>query len=178
MILDALQFFDNPGSPRDLAQVAGTYASTNILDYGLVDSLPAEGAGTQSRDMGIGDKPALKLLVQVGTAFVGGTSLVVNFQGSISDANGDPASWTTWYSTGTILTAALTAGARLWDIDFPRPPNGVAVPRFVRLTYTIVGTMTAGTMIAGIVLDRIDQMYSSTNTGTLGGYPAGINVAN
>lgn len=178
MILDALLMFDSPSAPRDLAQVAGDYASTNIIDWGLIDSIPAEGAGTQSRDMGIGDNPALKLVVQVSEAFVGGTSLAVSFQGSISDASGDPAAWTTWLTSSTVLTANLTVGQRILRIDMPRPPAGVAIPRFVRLLYTIVGTMTAGEVVAGLVLDRNDQAYSSTSSGILGGYPAGINVAN
>ena len=179
MILDALQMFDSPSAPRDLAQVAGTYASTNILDYGIISGIPAEGSGTLSRDMGIGDNPALKLLVQVSTVFAGGTSLQVTLQGSISDSVGDPSSWTSWWSSPAYATATLTpVGVRLLDMDFPRPPAGIAVPRFVRLLYTIVGTMTAGQVVAGVVLDRPDQMYQSTGNAVSGGYPAGINVAN
>lgn len=178
MILDAQLMFSLPSTPQDLAQVAGTYASTNIIDWGLIDGIPVEAANNNSRDMGIGDNPALKLLVQVTEAFAGGTSLQVSFQGSVSDANGDPAAWTTWYSSAAILTASLTAGARVLRIDVPRPPAGVAIPRFVRLLYTIVGTMTAGEVVAGIVLDRDDQAYFSTNSDVLGGYPAGITVAN
>jgi len=178
MILDAFLMFDNPSAPRDLAQVAGDYASTNIIDWGLIDSLPAEGAGTQGRDMGIGDDPALKLLVQVSEAFAGGTSLQVAFQGSISDASGDPAAWTTWYTSPAVALADLVVGQRILNIDMPRPPGGVAIPRFVRLLYTIVGTMTGGEVISGLVLDRNDQPYSGTVSETLGGYPAGINVAN
>lgn len=178
MILDALQMFDPPSTPRDLAQVAGTYASGNILDYGILAGIPAEGANTLSRDMGIGDDPALKLLVQVSTAFAGGTSLQVSFQGSVSDAAGQPAAWTTWLSSPAVALASLVQGARLLDIDFPRPPQGIAVPRFVRLLYTIVGTMTAGQVVAGFVLDRSDQMFQSTSNAVLGGYPPGLTVAN
>lgn len=176
MILDAFQMFDSPSVPKDLAQAAGTYASTNILDYGIDGGIPAEGAGTLSRDMGIGT--SLQLFCQVGTAFAGGTSLQVTLQGSISDANGDPAAWTSWWSSPAVALASLVAGAQLFSIDFPRPPAGIAIPRFVRLLYTIVGTMTAGTVVAGVVLTRPDQQYSSTNNSVLGGYPAGVNVAN
>lgn len=181
MILDALQMFDPPSSPRNLAQVAGDYASQNILDYGLLSpSLPTPGAGVGSRDMGIGDKPALKLFVQVVTAFAGSTgTLAIAFQGSIADANGDPAAWTTWYTSPTYALATLNAGSRLLDISFPRPPDGIAVPRFVRLLYTIgTATMTAGTVAAGVVLDRDDQMYQGTDNSILGGYPSGISVPN
>ena len=65
------------------------------------------------------------------------------------------------------------------NIDFPRPPDGIAVPRFVRLLYTVgTATMTAGTVSSYIVLDRMDQMYQGTDNSILGGYQAGINVAN
>ena len=65
------------------------------------------------------------------------------------------------------------------NIDFPRPPAGIAIPRFVKLVYTIGGaTVTAGKVDANIVLDRDDQAYTGTNSGVLGGYPAGITVAN
>ena len=42
----------------------------------------------------------------------------------------------------------------------------------------VTATMTAGQVIAGIVLDRDDQPYSGTGNSVVGGYPAGINVAN
>lgn len=182
MILDAFQMFDLPSAPRDLAQVVGDYASTNILDYGIIAGIPAEGAGTLSRDMGIGDRPALKLFARVSTAFTSGgaATLVVSFQGSISDAAGAPAAWVTWWvSPAYALATMAIVGNRFLNIDFPRPPAGVAVPRFVRLLYTIGGaTTTAGKVVAGVVLDRDDQMYAGTNSGVLGGYPAGLNVAN
>lgn len=177
MILDAHQMFDLPDAPRDLAQVAGTYASTNILDYGVISGIPSSANGGGARDMGVGHYE-LKLFTQVLTAFAGGTSLQISFQGSIDDGSGVPASWSTWYSSPAIALATLTAGQRILNIDFPRPPAGVAIPRFCRLLYTIVGTMTAGTVTAGVILDREDFAYTGTNTGTRGGYPAGITVAN
>jgi hypothetical protein len=65
------------------------------------------------------------------------------------------------------------------DMDMPRPPDGIAIPRFLRLTYVIGGaTMTAGQVEALLVLDRMDQYYSSTNNAVMGGYPPGITVAN
>ena len=179
MILDAFQMFDLPSAPRDLAQVAGTYASTNVLDYGITSGIPSSANGGGARDMGIGDNPALKLFVQISTAFAGGTSLQVALQGAIDDGAGAPSTFTTWYSSPVYALAGLTpAGLRLLNIDFPRPPAGVAVPRFMRLAYIILGTMTAGQVVAGVVLDRDDQMYAGTNSGVLGGYQAGINVAN
>ncbi len=178
MILDAFQMFDLPSAPRDLAQVAGTYASTNVLDYGILSGIPSSANGGGARDMGIGDDPALKLFVQVSTAFAGGTSLQVAIQGAIDDGTGNPSTFNTWYLSPAIALAALDVGSRCLQIDFPRPPDGIAVPRFVRLAYITLGTFTAGKVIAGVVLDRDDQMYQSTNNAVLGGYAAGITVSN
>lgn len=181
MILDAFQMFDLPAAPRNLAQVVGTYASTNTLDYGILSGIPSSANGGGARDMGIGDDPALKLLVQVSTAFVsaGGGTLQVSLQGAVDDGTGAPAAFSTWWSSPLYTVAQLVAGARLLDIDFPRPPQGVAVPRFVRLLYGVAtATVTAGAVVAGVVLDRHDQMYQSTSNAVLGGYQAGINVAN
>lgn len=181
MILDAFQMFDLPSAPRNLAQVAGTYASTNTLDYGIISGIPSSASGGGARDMGIGDHPALKLLVQVSTIFAsaGAGTLAVAIQGAVDDGTGNPAAFSTWWSSPAYALASLNAGSRLLDMDFPRPPDGIAVPRYVRLLYTVAGaTFTAGAVVAGVVLDRPDQMYQSTDNSILGGYPAGINIAN
>lgn len=181
MILEAFLMFDPPSNPRSLAQVVGTYASGNTLDFGINSGIPSNANGGGARDMGIGDDPALKLLVQVSTAFVsaGGGTLQVTLQGAIDDGTGAPAAFSSWWSSPIYTIAQMVAGARLLNIDFPRPPQGVAVPRFVRLLYTVAtATITAGQMVSGVVLDRDDQMYQSTSNAVIGGYPAGITVAN
>src|SRR6266852_5017372 len=78
MILDGfLQFtaaaFDIP--------TTGSQVSTNQLDLGII-GLPTSASGGGARDIGIGDDPAMKLLVIVQTAFTVGTSLQVNVQGA------------------------------------------------------------------------------------------------
>ena len=178
MILDNYQSFDIGSS---LAIAAGTQASANTLDYGITSGIPTSANGGGARDMGIGDDPALKLLVQVGTAFTSGGAgtLSVAIQGAPDSGAGVPGAFTTWWTSPTYALATLAAGERLLDMDFPRPPAGIAVPRYVRLLYTVgTATMTAGTISSYVVLDRDDQMYNSTNNATQGGYPAGINVAN
>jgi len=62
MILDALLQFDNAAS---LAIAAGTQASTNVIDLGITSGIPTSANGGGARDIGIGDDPAMKLLVQV-----------------------------------------------------------------------------------------------------------------
>lgn len=178
MILDALLRFDDASS---LAIAIGTQASQNTIDFGINSGIPSSANGGGARDMGIGDDPALKLLVQVAQTFTSGGAgtLAVALQGANDDGTGAPGAFTTWWTSPTYALATLTAGSRLFDMDMPRPPDGIAVPRFVRLLYTIAGaTMTAGQISAFLVLDRDDQMYNSTDNATLGGYPAGITVAN
>jgi hypothetical protein len=174
MILDALLQFDPSGT---LVNPNGTTQnSTNVIDLHLV-GLPVLANLQGARDMGIGDDPALKLLVQVTTSYAGGTSLSVALQGATDNGSGAPATFNTWYTSPVYTVAQLLAGARLMDMDMPRPPAGIAVPRFLRLLYTSVGAVV-GNIGAWIVIDRMDQMYNSTANSTMGGYPAGITIAN
>lgn len=178
MILDAFLQFDNAVS---LAIAAGTQASTNVIDFGIASGIPSSANGGGARDMGIGDDPSLKMVVLVGTSFTSGGAgtLSVSLQGASDNGSGAPGSYSTWWTSPTYALATLNAGSQLMNIDFPRPPDGIAVPRFVRLLYTVgTATMTAGTVSSYIVLDRMDQMYQGTDNSILGGYQAGINVAN
>ena len=147
MILDALNQFS---SAQNLAQVVGSYVSTNIIDLGLgataTSGIPNSAAGGGARDIGIGDKPAMKILCLVTTTFTGAAStLAVTLQGAVDNGSGVPATFTNWYTSPVFALATLTAGTRLLDMDMPRPPAGVAVPRFLQMSYAIAGgTSTAG----------------------------------
>jgi hypothetical protein len=177
MILDSLLLFD---TAANLAQPVGTYVSANVLDLGIV-GLPTSANGGGARDMGIGDHPALKLFAQVNTLFTSGGAgtLAISLQGAIDNGAGAPAAFSTWWTSPTYALATLAAGARLFDMDMPRPPDGIAIPRYLRLSYAVAGaTFTAGILEAGIVIDRDDQVYSGTNNAILGGYQAGVTVAN
>lgn len=178
MILDALLQFD---SAANLAQVVGTYNSANVIDLGITSGIPSSANGGGARDIGIGDDPALKLLVLVTTTFTSGGAgtLQVNLQGAIDNGSGAPAAFSTWWSSPAYALATLNAGSQLFNMDMPRPPDGIAIPRYLRLTYGVGGaTMTAGTVQSYIVIDRMDQMYQGTDNSILGGYQAGITVAN
>ena len=174
MILDRFLTFS---LSQSLAAVAGTYDS-DIIDFGG-PAIPVLANLQGARDMGIGDDPALKLLVQVvSTAAAGGTSMSVALKGATDDGTGASSTFNQWWISPVYTTAQMIQGARLFDMDFPRPPDGIAIPRFVKMTYVTIGTMTALTVYSTIVLDRMDQAYSSTKNSVMGGYPAGINVAN
>lgn len=182
MILDSLLQFS---ASQNLAQVAGSYVSTNIIDLGIGTAtspgLPPSSSGGGARDIGIGDDPAMKLLVQVVTTFTsgGGATLSVALQGAIDNGAGSPAAFSTWWTSPAYALATLVQGARLLDMDMPRPPDGIAIPRFLQLTYAVaVATTTAGNVSAFIVIDRHDLSYQGTSNAVLGGYPPGIVIAN
>lgn len=177
MILDGYLKFS---AAQDLAQVVGDYASSNILDLHMA-GIPVLAANQGARDMGIGDDPALKIFCAVGVAFTSGGAgtLQVTLQGAADDGAGAPTTWFSWWSSPAYALATLNAGSKLFSMDMPRPPDGISIPRFLRLLYSIGGaTMTAGQLNSYLVLDRPDQPYLSTDNSILGGYPAGINVAN
>lgn len=170
MILDGLLQFSSAQA------VTATADSTNVLDLGL-SGLPTSAGGGGARDIGIGDDPAMKVLVLVTTAFATLTSLQVLFRGAPDNGSGAEGSYTTMVSGPVVPVASLVVGARLLDIDVPRPAPGQAVPRFLKLNYTVAGSnATAGNVSSYLVLDRHDLPEQSN--ATLGGYPAGITVAN
>lgn len=180
MILDGLLSFDGyPTTSFSFNQAAATYTSVNNIDLHVTSGLPVLANGQGARDMGIGDDPALKLLVQVLTTFTSGgaATLQVAIQGAPDNGAALPGAFTTWWLSPVYALATLVAGARLYDMDVPRPPAGVGIPRFLRMQYIIgAAAGTGGTLASLIVLDRIDQPYQAA--GVLGGYAAGITVAN
>lgn len=177
MILDRLLTFSGVVGTSIVDSPTVTAVSTNIIDLHIA-GIPVLANNQGARDIGIGDDPALKLLVEVTTTFTGGTSLALALQGATDNGSGAPNAFSTWWTGPAVALASLVQGARLYDMDMPRPPQGIAIPRFLQMAYTIAGTMTGGSLYAGIVLDRWDQAYSSTNNAVAGGYPPGVVIAN
>jgi hypothetical protein len=177
MILDSLLAFDINSS---LAIAVGTQASSNSLDLHMA-GIPVLANNQGARDIGIGDDPALKLLVQVTTTFtsLGAATLSVTLEGATDNGAGAANAFSVWWASPAYALATLVQGARLMDMDMPRPPAGIAIPRFLQLLYTVGGaTFTAGKVSSFLVLDRHDQYYTGTSNAVLSGYPAGITVAN
>lgn len=180
MILDGLLSFDGyPSSSFSFAQAAATYTSANQIDLHMTTGIPVLANNQGARDMGIGDDPALKMLVQVLTTCTSGgaATLQVALQGAQDNGAGAPGAFSTYWTSPVYALATLAQGARLYDMDLPRPPAGIGIPRFLRMQYIIgAAAGTGGTIASLIVLDRPDQPYQSS--GVLGGYPAGVTVAN
>ena len=173
MILDAFLAFDT----STLITANGTTQnSANVIDLGG-PGLPVLANLSGARDIGIGDDPAMKLLVQVTVAASTGTSMTVSLEGATDNGSGGANAYSVWWVSPAYTTAQLVVGARLMDMDMPRPPAGIAMPRFLKLVYTTVSTCNP-TVESFIVLDRMDQNYESTNNAVMGGYPAGIYVKN
>src|SRR6266702_6299469 len=126
MILDGLLCFTGllngasgtigVAATRNDAPTTGSQVSSNQIDLGLI-GLPAFASGGGARDIGIGDDPAMKILVQVAVALTGGTSLQVNIQGAPDNGSGAPGSFVVYASGPVVAEASLIVGARLFDID-------------------------------------------------------------
>lgn len=176
MILDALlQFSAN----QTVGVAQADVASTNVLDFGI-NGIPISANGGGARDMGIGCP--LKLLVQMSQGLDSSTdsvTLQVHIEGAPDNGSGSPGSYERWWSSPAYTVAEAKTGARLLDIDFPRPPQGAPIPRYVRLVYTLATeNPSAGLINAFVVLDRIDQPYKGADNSVLGGYQPGIAIAN
>ena len=192
MIMDGLLLFTGTsnGSTRTNSTTytdlptSGTAYSANVIDLG-VSGLPVSagssgtGSGGGARDLGIGDDPALKIMAEVVVAMDTLASIQIIVQGTHDNGSGAPyaTDWTTMASGPVVALAQAVAGARLCDIDLPRPAAGQALPRYLRLGYVVVGSANvAGTLEAALVVDRDDQIVGAT--GLYSGYQAGITVAN
>jgi len=127
MILDKENLFS------DDQAVTTTAASTNVIDTGAAKD---SGPGTPMR-----------VLAQVSEAdFAGGTSIAVALQTATDAAFSSPV---TLFTTAAIALADLVAG---YQFAIGMVPKGAL--RYLRLNYTVVGTMSAGKITAGIVFDK------------------------
>jgi hypothetical protein len=134
MIMDQQSLFS------DAQAITVTANSSNVID-----TLPSGGPNTKS---GIGDGQDISLFAQIGpAAFAGGTSMAVALVSA--DSADLVTNQVVHFTTPAIALAALTAKARLVGLDLPYGKYR----RYVGLIYTVVGTMTAGVVTAGLVED-------------------------
>lgn len=147
MIIDGLARMSN----GQAVNTTGTHASTDVLDLAT------------ARDIAPGTP--LHILCQVSTAFLTTNSgtITAALQGST-----DNSTYTTMVTGPTVAAAQAVVGARLLDTTVARPAPGQAMPRYLRMLYTVANAFTASGITAALVLDRQDN-YA---------YPAGQNVSN
>ena len=126
MILDKQNLFS------DDQAVTVTADSTNVIDLGIA---------------GMGKGEPVRLLAQVTETFDGGTSLQASLVTSDSSTFSGA---TTLVETAAIAEASLRAGYEFGLGGF-MPEE---IKRYNKLVYTVVGTMTAGTITAGFLLDK------------------------
>jgi hypothetical protein len=124
-------FVDNQNLFSKDQAVTVTAASTNVIDLGIAYK---------------GEGEPINILAQVTTAFAGGTSVAFKLQ---TDDNASFNSATDVQDLGAIATATLVQG---YKAKFSALPSDLE--RYVRLYYTVVGTMSAGAIFAGLNLDE------------------------
>lgn len=130
MPYDALLMFS------DKQTFTATAISTNVLDFGLPSINPRTGAVIKTNHGGV-DHP---IVIKVGAAFTGLTSIQVNLQTSADDTT-----YTTVMSTAAIPVATLVAGYEFGFVTLP-----LQVPqRYMRLQYVVVGAGVLGDITAG-----------------------------
>lgn len=143
------------------AQVnTATAISTNVYDCATV----RKGGGTDlaanlRTDLGNGEDD-LWLVVSVGVAFAGGTSLAVTFE--TADDAGLTTNSTVLLTSGTIALANLTAGATLIQARIP----SALYRRYLGVRYTIVGTMSGGGTVDAYLTTnpQANRIYKSAFT--------------
>lgn len=113
-----------------------TAASTNVIDLG------ADSSKIQALVERAGE-----LFAQVDVALTGGTSVAIAVQVDDDVAFGSP---TVLYTTAAIAAATLIAGYQFRVAQLPAHIS----ERYLRFSYVIVGTFTAGSVMAGIALDK------------------------
>ena len=173
----------NSDGATDTPLTGSAEVSSQIVDLGngattSGGAIPTSANGGGARDIGIGDDPALKILVEVTTAMTAGNTIQIALQGAPDSGTGTEGTYATFTTGPAVTTAGI--GARLLEQDMPRPPLGLAnakIPRFLRLSYILTNTdNVVGKIRGALVLNRHDQPQAAA--GVLSGYPAGINVAN
>lgn len=113
--------------------VTATALSTDIVDLGKGDAGPSE-----------------NISLYVGVDGYGGTgSMVVQLLTSDAlNTAGDALDSAVTLATWPVTTAAITAGGKVMA---DRLPHGMK--RYARLNYAVTGTLTGGTLDAGLVWD-------------------------
>lgn len=123
--------FDKENLFSEDQAITVTANSTNVIDLGLTE---------------MGEGEPIEVIIQVTTAFANGTSIIAKLY---TDSAVGMGSEVLLQESGVILTATLVQGYRFKFSILPQDCK-----RYLRLTYTVNGTMNAGNIFAGLNLDR------------------------
>ena len=149
MIFDALLILSGAVSPTTGALTGQTVTGTDttVLSTNTIDVGPLALGGNQNTDMGSGDP--LQVAIRVMVAASGGTS----WQAQVIHA--DDAALTSNVQvlgqSGAIPIASMTAGTQI-VVPLTRVAPFTA-KRYLGLRYVLVGAVSAGAYVAGIVED-------------------------
>lgn len=124
--------FDSTNKLSTAQAFTATAVSTNVIDLGVA-----------GRDIGNGE--SVPLYVGVNTTFTGLTSLQVVVQASVDEAFTVPI---VILQSPVVLAASLVAG---YQFAITEAPINIEA-RYLRLSYVVVGTATAGSIDAGVTM--------------------------
>lgn len=152
-----MAFFDSLLQLSNAQAVTTTANSTTVYDvFGVGSGTVAPlvtGTTTPGVDIGAGDGVAEPIATfYVTTAFAGGTSMSIAVQAAPDNGSGSAGTYYTLTQSQVFLTAALIKGLQV-TLRIPPVPSGTIPPRFYRFVYTVVGTMSAGNITGGILLN-------------------------
>ena len=129
--------------PSDAQAVTTTAPSVNAIDLGV------------ARDIGRG--APLRAVAVVTAGFAGGTSIRADL---VESDNADLSSPATLVTGNATTTANAVAGRKLADVIVPTTSK-----RYLGFNYVVSGTMSAGKVTAGLVLDTDANLYHTAHTG-------------
>lgn len=158
MFLDqTLSFNTTVGTAQALTATADSAAIVDITGAGvgtlpaIINGFPATNTAV-GEDYGAGDGVAVPhVMLTVTTAGTGTGTYTITVKTAPDSGTGTEGTYTTLVSTVALVGTALLAGT---VIDIPLPPlnSNTTLPRFYKLTYTLVGAATASVQ-ANLVLN-------------------------
>ena len=129
---------------QDLSQTAGTYASTNIQDFGAPGTVYGAAAAL---DRNVGPGTPVPFLVQITETFTSGGAATLQIQIEVADDASFSSNNEIVAMSRVFALAELVAGLQFGVAILPNDMR-----RFARVNYVIgTATTTAGTATAGIV---------------------------
>jgi hypothetical protein len=160
--------------------ITATALSTNAYDMLTGNTLSATSAAYSTNaiignasvfgeDLGLGrgiGTPMIEVFSGSGTPGAA-TSLQIAAVGAPDAGSGNTSglTFTPYIETGAIPLASILASSRLASFALPRRQVGQALPRFIAIDYTVVGTN-----FTGLTVNAFINLGDTSAQGTLGNY--------